>query len=68
MSREVAERCDLCRQFKPHADLVTVHVLGEPVDVCTECQALPVGNLLAQIRGHAGNAAPAAGAPGEYQP
>lgn len=50
MAREIAERCDLCGEFKAHADLVTVHATGEPVDVCTNCQARPVADLLAVAR------------------
>lgn len=46
MSREIAERCDLCGEYRAHGDLVTVHALGEPVDVCRDCQAQPVGKVL----------------------
>lgn len=47
MSREIAERCDLCGEYRTHNDLVTVHALGEPVDVCRDCQGQPVGKVLA---------------------
>lgn len=46
MARQIAETCDLCGQYRAHAELITLHAAGEPVDVCHECQARPVADVL----------------------
>lgn len=47
MSREIAERCDLCGEYRQHTDLVPVHVRGELVDVCSADLAEPISKVLA---------------------
>lgn len=50
MAKHMAESCDLCGEYRAHGDLVTVHALGEGVDVCTGCHGRPVADLLAAAR------------------
>jgi len=66
MSREIAERCDLCGEYRRHDELVTVHALGEPVDVCAGCQGRPVADVLAAAQRHQA-APPAPAPPGELE-
>lgn len=63
MAKHMAESCDLCGEYRKHDDLVTVHALGEPVDVCTSCQAEPVGKVLAtaSARSHEAQVEPGPG-------